>query len=356
MAKDVYIYYSGPTDDTGKRIAASLKAQHGKTKPTSIDSKIVIGWGCKTDKASNMGKAVVLNHPDKIKLNRNKFETLKALHEKGVAVGDIVSADRVIADLAKENSPINLPLIGRKKFHQGGKNFWTCLTLSQVRRAVDQGAQYFRNFMDIKTEYRLHVFQGKVLNMQKKVERSNMTEAYATQHGERITNVAAKKGQKLDKGTMDYVLNNLGSRQERPDEIIKSNTRGWKFSQIKTAKEGLKKVAVDAVAAIGLDFGAVDCCETNDGQFCIIEVNSGPGLKGTPFDAYITAFTGAIAEINKTGVKKTTPAVEKPAKAKTAGSVKEELATKTSLMSDMVANADENEAVALQSVFKKMWG
>ncbi len=357
MGKNVYVYYSGPTDDTGKKIAEALKASHGKTKPATaaIKPSIVIGWGCKTDKPTNMGTSVVLNHPDKIRLNRNKFETLKVLEKAGVAVAPFVSADAAIAEHGKGGSAINLPLVGRKKFHQGGKGFWTCLTETQLKKAINQGAEYFQNFLDIKTEYRLHVFQGKVINMQKKVERANMSEAFIDQHGERITNVAAKNGKKLDKDTMDYVLGNLGKRQERPDEIIKSNTRGWKFSQITKAKQELKDVAIKAVKAIGLDFGAVDCCETADGEFCVIEVNTGPGLKGTPFDAYIVAFNSAIAEINATGAKKVVPATEKSIEVKSGGSLKDKLATKANLMAEMVKNADEDEAAALQNIFKKMW-
>ncbi len=357
MANNVYVYYSGPTDDTGKRIADALKATHGKKVPANktLQDLIVVGWGCKTDGPTIMGTAVVLNHPDKIRLNRNKLETLKVIEKAGIAVAPFVAADVVLAAVANTGTVINLPLVGRKKFHQGGTGFWTCLTATQVKKAVNQGAEYFQNFLDIKTEYRLHVFQGKVINMQKKVERTNMTEAFVEQHGERIANVAEKNGKKLDKDTAKYVLENLGKRQERPDDIIKSNTRGWRFSQITKAKQELKDVAVKAVEVIGLDFGAVDCCETSEGGFYVIEVNTGPGLKGTPFDAYVASFKSAITEINRTGTKKVAPAVEKPVEVKTTGSVKEELTSKASLMAEMVKNADESEAEALQNIFKKMW-
>jgi len=367
MAKDTYIYYSGPTDDTGKKLAEALGAKHGKVKPTEKKSMIVIGWGCKTKERMVLKQHSVINHPDKIRTNRNKLETLKVLKNAGVPVADYIDSGGVLASLDNARSVINLPVVGRKKYHQGGKGFWTCLTKGQVRKAINQGAEYFQNYLDIVDEYRLHVFNGKVINMQRKVERSNMTAAYKEQHGNRITNIADKNNVNLDKETMDYVLENLGKREERPDQIIKSNTRGWKFSQIKTVKTDLKKAAVDAVKAIGLDFGAVDCCMTEDGKPYIIEVNTGPGLQGTSFDAYVSAFKDAIAAINKPVVKETTSPmpdrakpVEKTAQAAKAGatgrSVKQDLASKAALMSEMIANADEDEANALQSVLKKMWG
>lgn len=361
MAKDTYIYYSGPTDDTGGRLAAAIGAQHGKTKPAGTKAKIVIGWGCKTKDKVNMTHHTVLNHPDKIRTNRNKFESLSLLKRAGVPVADFIDASGVMAALDNSRSAINLPLVGRKKYHQGGKDFWTCLTSGQVRKAINQEAGYFQNYLDIVDEFRLHVFQGKVINMQKKVERSNMTAAYKEQHGSRIANIAGKNNVNLDKQTMDYVLDNLGKREERPDQIIKSNTRGWKFSQIKTAQADLKKAAIDAVKAIGLDFGAVDCCITEGGQAYVIEVNTGPGLQGTSFDAYVVAFKDAIAAINKPASKAATATAVKPkaasaVKAASDGSVKKDLASKAALMSEMIANADEGEAVALESVLKKMWG
>ena len=361
MGKDTYIYYSGPTDDTGKRLAEALGAKHGNTKPAAKTGMIVVGWGCKTKDRVAMKQHTVLNHPDKIRTNRDKLKTLSVLKAAGIPVADFVNAGDVLTALSDARSAISLPLIGRKKYHQGGKDFWTCLTRGQVQKAIGQGAEYFQNYLDIVDEYRLHVFNGRVINMQKKTERSNMTAAYKEQHGTRISNIADKNKIALDKNTMEYVLENLGKREERPDQIIKSNIRGWKFSQIKTAKAELKEAAVNAVKAIGLDFGAVDCCMAEGGKPYIIEVNSGPGLQGTPFDAYVAAFKDAIAAINKPVLteKKTAAATAVEVKTKTtavSASAKDRLATKAALMSEMIANADENEATALESVLKKMWG
>jgi len=362
MAKDVYIYYSGPTDDTGKRLAEALNAKHGKTKPAG--SMLVVGWGCKTDGGTNMGTHIALNHPNNIRTNRNKFETLRILKAAGIPVADFVTAGDTLTAIDNARSPIKLGLIGRKKYHQGGKGFWACMTKGHVKTAIAQGAEYFQNYLEIENEFRLHVFKGKIINMQKKTERTNMAGAYKEQHGDRIKNIAAKNNVALDQKTADYVLENLGKRLEHPDQIIKSNTRGWKFSQIKTAKAELKEAAINAVKAIGLDFGAVDCCIAEDGTPYIIEVNTGPGLRGTPFDAYVSAFKDEIAEVNKPIVKKAEKAPAEKTKTTTMvagaaaknGSVKQELATKAALMQELVANADENEAVALQGLLKKMWG
>ena len=367
MGKNTYVYYSGPTDDTGKRLAEALNAKHGKVKPTSKESMIVIGWGCKTKDRVDLKQHTVLNHPDRIRNNRNKLGTLMVLKDAKVPVADYIDAGGVIAALNNPKVAINIPLVGRRKYHQGGKGFWMCLTKGQVELAIKQGAEYFQNYLPIVDEYRLHVFKDGIFNMQKKTERSNMASAFKEQHGNRIANIAGKNKVNLDKQTMDYVLENLGKREEHPDQIVKSNSRGWKFSQIKSAPADLRQAAIAAVKAIGLDFGAVDCCVTEDKKVYIIEVNSGPGLQGTPFDAYVTTFKEQIALINKPAPKKSVVAgvnkAETTAKVSAAGaavasdgSVKQGLVAKAALMSEMIANADEDEAAALQNVIKKMWG
>jgi len=360
MAKSAYVYYSGPTDKTGTAIAEALKAGHGKKLPNAIKTDVCICWGCKTKEKTNTGKMDVLNHPDKIRDNRNKFKTLQTLKNAKVAVGDFCSASDVMKELDNKKSMINLPLIGRTNYHQGGKGFWTCMTRGQVKTAVDQGAQYFQNYMAIVTEYRLHVFKDRVINHQKKTPRNNMAEAYQEQHADRIVHNAKKKGVTLDEQTLNHVLGDLGKRQENPDQIIKSNTRGWKFSQVKSVKKPLEDIAIAAVKAIGLDFGAVDCCELEDGSVAIIEVNTGPGLAGTSFEAYIEAFKKHLAPAPKKVVAKAkavgaSAPVSTPTSAKT-GSKKKVDPNALRTMADLLEHADDEEADAINSVFKKMLG
>lgn len=363
MSKKPYIYYSGPTDSTGKALAAKLKATHGKTKPTGTD-KICICWGAKTDKATSMGKMPVLNHPDKIMANRHKFNTLQTLTRAGVYVGNSTDAKSVLDALANPtgDEPMALPVIGRRNYHQGGKDFHTCLTKSHVEIAIKAGAAYFRNFMDVKNEYRLHVFQGVIINAQRKTERENIADAFANQHGDRITNNAAKKNVKLDKATMEHVLKDIGGREGHANQIIKSNTKGWKFSQIKLAnvKKNLQEVAIAAVGAAGLDFAAVDCVMLQDGRAAIIELNTGPGLEGTSFEAYVKAFQEAIKAINNppkqqvaasSNRKTSLTASQKTGKTATADP------DTLRLLANMMDSAEtDTEKEVLHNTFKKMFG
>jgi hypothetical protein len=362
MKKKPYMYYSGPTDNTGKALAAKLGGTHGKTKPTGAD-KICICWGCKTDKAVSMGSMPVLNHPNKIRANRHKFNTLQTLTRAGVYVGSHTDAKSIMSmlDNPTGDEPMTLPVIGRKNYHQGGKDFHICLSKGHVKKAIEAGAMYFRNHLDIANEYRLHVFQGVVINAQRKTERKNLKEAFTEQHAERIANNAAKKNVKLDDATMKHVLGDIGGRQGHANQIIKSNTKGWKFSQIKltNVKEPLKEAAIAAVEAVGLDFAAVDCVMLEDGRPAIIELNTGPGLEGSSFSAYVGAFQEAIKAINNPKKASPAPTTLKTSSSKVKAATKQgkTSAEKLRLMADMLDAAEtEAEKEVLNTTFSKMFG
>jgi hypothetical protein len=193
---------------------------------------------------------------------------------------------------------MNLPIIGRTKYHQGGKGLWLCLTKQHVEKAINDGAQYFQSYIDIADEYRLHVAFGSVIYAVRKVE--NATEAgWINQRKEKIMDYAQKNNVDIDNTTLDYVLQRLAKEAELPDRIVRSNRRGWKFSHVRlnNLSNPLKNAAIKAVEVAGLDFGAVDCALSLDNKPYIIEINSGPGLQGTSFQKYVDTFTAKIHEI-----------------------------------------------------------
>ena len=298
-----YIWHSGATDITGIAIAEALNVGKGKTKPTGMQSvdDIIIGWGTKTSENVNLGNAKTLNHPNAIRKNRNKFsalEMLKADRELTSNIAKFLPSGTVSRALDREE--VSLPLIGRTNYHQGGKGLWTCLTKTHVERAISDGAQYFQEYIDIKTEYRLHVFGGKVIYAVKKVE--NPTEAgWMAQRKEKVLDYARKNNVDINGPTLDYVLTRLVKEAVLPDRIVRSNKRGWKFSNvvITSLPAALKNAAIKSVETVGLDFGAVDCAMSAGDHPFIIEVNTAPGLQGTSFDKYIAAFREKIAEMER---------------------------------------------------------
>ncbi len=360
---NAYLWYSGATDVTGKKLAEALGMKHGDKKPAVKDVCMIVGWGVKTKEATAIGGIPVLNHPDKIALNRNKMESLKLMQAAGVNVAPFIDTAHA-KTINQPKSAVILPVIGRTNFHQGGKGFWNCPTMSHVLAAIDEGAGYFQNLIEIKDEFRLHTVGDKVIYAVKKTKRTTeeMEEAYIKHEKDRQVSLAAKNGDALDEKTMDVFLRRQAKKfaQDGANMLIRSNRLGWKFVRVKTIDKALEAEAVKALKAIGLDFGAVDCCIDAAGKPWVIEVNSGPGLEETTFDAWVEAFRTNITNIlqpkSAEVPKEAVIGIPKDNAKTVAGDKKKSLAEKVKLMSDMVAAADEEEASVLGNIFKKMFG
>jgi len=345
--KDVYIYYSGATDITGKKLEDALGIKGGNKKP--VGAKMVIGWGAKTKDDVKFAKSVkVLNHPDAIRLNRNKFDAMCKMKD---ALPENISkyslANNVKTDLANGN--ITLPLVGRTKYHQGGKGFWTCPTIAQVDAAIEAGAHHFIEMVAIKDEYRLHVFDGEIIHSQKKVQRTNedFEKAFIEDELARQKSLAEKNNNPFDEETAKLMLKRQAKNAIAggANMMLRSNKMGWKFSiikkktSIKFVNDSMKDIAATAINALGLTFGAVDCCIDVNNNMFIFEVNSGPGLEATSLDKYIEAFKIVMA-VKPAATKAKVTKVTKVAKV--VSSEKETMKRQLSELQNMLEESDDD--------------
>lgn len=303
--KNAYIWYSTATDVTGKKLAETLGTKCGDTRPDLAKTSLIICWGTKTSKTEDLGGVPVLNHPDRILKNRNKFGSLQVMKTAGVNVAPFLpspAANQIAAaDAVPTQSEVRLPVIGRTSFHQGGKGFWYCPTKTHVDEAIKAGASYFQNMIEISEEYRLHTVGDKIIFPVKKVKRTveEMEDAFIKHETERQQALATKNGDKLDAKTIEVFLRRQAKKfaQDGANMLIRSNRLGWKFVKMKSVSEALATEAVKALKATGLDYGAIDCCIDPTGKPWIIEVNSGPGLEESTFDVWVAALKDKIAKV-----------------------------------------------------------
>lgn len=307
--KDAYIYFSPATDITGNNLLKELSITGGKTVPKG--KKLVIGWGAKTKNTVKFPKTtMVLNHPDAIKVNRNKFESMRIMAEALNTDGKKRIAGYETADTvqnALDSGTISYPVIGRTKYHQGGKGFWSCPTKAQLVAAIESGAFYFQEMLAVKDEFRLHVFNGEIIHAVKKKQRTNeeFETAFIEDELARQKNLAKKNNNQFDEDTAQIMLRRQAKNATAggANMLLRSNKLGWKFSIVKKYDKTMAEVAVNAVKALKLDFGAVDCCIDMDGNPYVFEVNTGPGLEGTSLKKYVEAFNKVITEEEKITVK-----------------------------------------------------
>lgn len=75
-----------------------------------------------------------------------------------------------------------------------------------------------------------------------------------------------------------------------PHEWIRSWDGGWRISYDgETVRQAHRDLAHRAIEALGLDFGAVDMGQRQDGTLIVLEVNRAPGLEGGTIEAYVRA-------------------------------------------------------------------
>lgn len=115
-------------------------------------------------------------------------------------------------------------------------------------------APLYTAYIPKKAEYRVHVFNGEVIDVQQKKKRRDFN---ADNRDTRVRNLA---------NGYVYTRNDI------------------------VAPDGLTSLAISAVAAVGYSYGAVDIIFNERQNKCfVLEVNSRPGLMGTTLDKYVSA-------------------------------------------------------------------
>ena len=302
-----YIHYSEATDVTGPVLVERLGVRGGTNAPSFTGRNactVYIGWGCKTRETLNIpNRVTILNHADMIKRNRNKLEALGILRAGNVSVADFLGCTRRRQGERVTNvdalHALGYPLVGRTKYHQGGKGFWPILDRKMLEQACADGCGYVQNRIPIADEYRLHVFNGNLIYAAKKDPQQNPQSSWVAAMRDKIATKARADGVRMNNAMLDVALAVLSVDHTRPDMLIRSNTRGWKFSRLQLRNVGvaLRDPAIAAVNALGLTFGAVDMAADIDGSYFVIEVNSAPGLERSTLDAWVTAFQSRLEVI-----------------------------------------------------------
>ena len=132
------------------------------------------------------------------------------------------------------------------------------------RPGVLDDAPLYTKYVKKADEYRIHVFDGKVIDIQQK-----------------------RKRQEVPNDEVNYQIRNA--------------CNGWVFCRDDvTCPAQCLALARRAVSALGLDFGAVDIGYNRNADTSVVyEVNTAPGLEGTTLDKYHEAITARIPAISK---------------------------------------------------------
>jgi len=128
--------------------------------------------------------------------------------------------------------------------------------LAKREEDVVPAALYVR-YVPKQEEYRVHIFQGQVIDVQRKARKHDFPD---------------------------------------PDWQIRNHANGFIYARNNLRyPECIEQVALEAYRHFNLDFGAVDIIWTeSNGRALALEINTAPGLEGQTVDKYAEAITGAM--------------------------------------------------------------
>lgn len=242
-----------------KRAGVGIEIKREESKFKGAAHKRVVNWGSSV-LPETVAKCKVLNKPEAVALAGNKlsfFNAMTATGNEALTVPWTTSPD-VAIKWALEDKEV----VARTKLtgHSGEGIELLNRTTPLVR------APLYTQYVPKKQEYRVHVVNGKVIDIQRKARKHDVP-------NERVN----WKIRNMDGGF-------IYARDFQPEDL----------------PQEIKDYAIRSVAACGLDFGAVDII-FNDKQkrAYVLEVNTAPGLQGTTLEAYVRAFKemGFIFEV-----------------------------------------------------------
>lgn len=233
---------------------AKLIRQVGSKYKHNPYADLVINWG----DSGCVDYANMLNRPAAIAMATDKLKSFHALLVNNVSCTPIMlNKGAAISYLQDDDNRVVFCrgiLNGSK-----GKGIVVAKTVDEL---IDCKL-YTGGIVDPdRTEYRVHVFNGKVIHQQQKKRRD---------------------GWKDNPNFSDTVRNLNG---------------GWVFAikDVEVSAE-VAQQSIKAVQALGLDFGGVDVVEDSNGNAYVIEVNTACGLHGSTTGKYSAAIKDYVANV-----------------------------------------------------------
>lgn len=248
----MFFLYHRSTFPTGRKLARALGVNYGHLGPGQppvrvrrIQSRLsqtsaLIRWGSQQPLPSGCRPTRTLNSPDALSISADKLRSLQRMTEAGVLTPTFSSQ----ATEARGWFDSSTTVFGRSRHGSCGRDIRIFHSADEVTPC-----ELYTLYVPNTREYRLHVFQGEVIRVQGKY---------------------------------------LDHPDQHTNEFIKNHGQGFRFrAPEKQLNSDRIEAATAAVAALGLDFGAVDLLIGEDRRAYVLEVNSAPACSPLTARAYV---------------------------------------------------------------------
>lgn len=240
----------------GRALAKELGVKHTTLVSAITPSTVVINWGCSA-KAIESAGVKLINKPTAVSSAGNKLKLFNLLDGK-VRIPEYTENVETALEWLEQGHEV----LGRRTNSSGGAD----IAFFSENPDVFSSSQFWTKYKKKKNEFRVHIMNGGVLFVQKKVLR-----------------VKDEAGNPIDKKDADFRIRNLAN--------------GFIFQKYNfSVPEDVIKQATEAMALSGLDFGAVDVIFNEfEGKAYVLEINTAPGLEGTSPQDYANGIREMVA-------------------------------------------------------------
>lgn len=247
---DAFLLYHASSHVTGNQLGDYLGIPHGRSCHDEVD--YLIRWGSRTG-VDYRPRQEPVNSMSALEENTDKLNSLRVMDDAGIPVpGYTTDRDEI-------SETFGYPALGRAQSHTRGEDI---NLIMQWRDAyLTSGNDYFVEYIPTDLEYRVHVVDGEVVQVHEKRLRSE-----ADNH-----------------------------------PFVRNSETGWVFMEPRD-EEPDHQLAIDALGALGLDFGAVDMIRAEDGQEYVLEVNSAPSLDEANLERYGDALADYVGLNDVAGI------------------------------------------------------
>lgn len=241
----IWIDTAGRPSNSAKALAEHPGFKRNLTYKYVKPNDIIVNWGSSTLPAvPPKGFALMLNTHADVAVAANKHSAFFKMGTEGVSIVPWTHLRGIAQVWADDGNTI---VVRNKLTGHSGDG----IIIIEKNQEVPQAPLYTKYVFKTK-EFRVHVANGKVIDTQQKIRDPDR---------EPIN----WKVRSHENGFI-YVRNNVSV------DVIRDN------------------LSIDAIGALGLDFGAVDIVQDKHGVYYVLEVNTAPGLEGQTLDNYVKAF------------------------------------------------------------------
>lgn len=263
MSLKIFPYNMG--SESAKQLAEVLQVKRVRSDGNFVPKHFmhVLNWGNSENpdwiERAYARSVPILNKPSAVNIAANKLSTFRQLHAAGIPIPEFTTVQSTAQDWLNSGATVMERHILRGNSGDGIRI--VNLDDEDVENYLTHAPLYTK-FINKTAEFRVHVFRGEVIDIvqKKKVTTDRRTETFC--------------------------------------KYISSTHRGWVFARqnILDTPE-LRNIAIRAVSALGLDFGAVDIVYL-DNRYYVLEVNTSPGLAGTTLVRYANAIRRYMGQPN----------------------------------------------------------